>query len=711
MTLQNSDNQEPGLFGRLKRLVLGGARSPSDARVFQHLSLIAFFAWVGLGADGLSSSCYGPEEIQRTLHESQVQAPPAGQGTAAQPAPAPKPARHPERLGVFIALASALTVFVISAGYSQIIELFPSGGGGYLVASKLLSPHVGMVSGCALIIDYVLTIAVSIASGADAFFSFLPPAYHHYKLPMAAAGVVVLMVMNLRGVKESVVPLVPIFLIFVLTHAAVVIYGPIARHEQIPILASETAKEFSAARISLGPLALILLMLRAYSMGAGTYTGIEAVSNGLPVLRQPRVQTGKRTMTYMAFSLAFMVLGLMLGYQIFDVHYTQLLDPHTHQKIKTINAVLFEQAAQGWGAGGQAFVLIALLSEAAILMVAAQTGFLDAPRVMANMALDRWLPSRFASLSDRLVTQNGILVIGTAALITMLMTGGRVELLVVLYSINVFITFVLSQLGMVRHWWSDQGPQSKRRKGLVINGLGLLMTGAILVTVVVLKFHEGGYITLVVTGGLVAVALLTRRHYTRTLQMLRRLDTLVDAAQASPPDTALAPPPGTVPAYDPQAKTAVILVNNFNGLGLHSVFNVIRMFGGLFKNFVFVQVGVVDAGNFKGVQEVEALGQHIQEEVQKYVDFMHRNGYWAEGITAVGTDVVNEVSRQAPIILEKHPGAIFFGGQLVFPRESMLNLMFHNYVVFSIQRSFYRQGIPLMLLPIRVNPQAQPLPA
>jgi hypothetical protein len=193
--------------------------------------------------------------------------------------------------------------------------------------------------------------------------------------------------------------------------------------------------------------------------------------------------------------------------------------------------------------------------------------------------------------------------------------------------------------------------------------------------------------------------------------MLRRLDSLVEAAQASPPDAANAPPPGTVPAYDPQAKTAVILVNNFNGLGLHSVFNVIRLFGGLFKNFVFVQVGVVDAGNFKGVQEVEALGKHIQEEVQKYVDFMHRNGYWAEGVTAVGTDVVNEVARQAPIILDKHPGAIFFGGQLVFPRESMLNLMFHNYVVFSIQRSFYRQGIPLVLLPIRVNPEAQPQPA
>jgi amino acid transporter len=155
---------------------------------------------VGLGADGLSSSCYGPDEAFRALGSHIY-------------------------LGIFVALGTGLTVFIISASYFQVIELFPHGGGGYMVASKLLSPTFGMVAGCALMIDYVLTIAVSIASGADAIFSFFPQEWQVYKLWAAAAGVVILIVLNMRGVKESVVPLVPIFLTFVATHAFVIIYS------------------------------------------------------------------------------------------------------------------------------------------------------------------------------------------------------------------------------------------------------------------------------------------------------------------------------------------------------------------------------------------------------------------------------------------------------------------------------------------------------
>ena len=186
------------LSRRLKTLIIGDARSPHDRTIFHKLSLIAFFAWVGLGSDGLSSSCYGQEEAFRALQA------------------------YPY-LGIFVALGSVLTIFVISASYSQIIELFPSGGGGYLVASKLLSPTFGMFSGCALIVDYVLTITVSVASGADAVFSFLPVEWYPYKLEFAIAGIAVLTLLNLRGVKEAVAPLIPIFLIFVITHAFVII--------------------------------------------------------------------------------------------------------------------------------------------------------------------------------------------------------------------------------------------------------------------------------------------------------------------------------------------------------------------------------------------------------------------------------------------------------------------------------------------------------
>lgn len=386
------------LTRRLKTLIIGDARSPHDRTIFHKLSLIAFFAWVGLGADGLSSSCYGPEEAFRALQGHSY-------------------------LSVFVALGSVLTIFVISASYSQIVELFPSGGGGYLVASKLLSPTLGMFSGCALIVDYVLTIAVSIASGTDAVFSFLPVEWHAYKQQFAIAGIMILTILNLRGVKEAVAPLVPIFLIFVITHAFVIVYVPVTHLTNVQEVVKTTMSDVHTVSSKIGLAGMFLLILRAYSIGAGTFTGIEAVSNGLPILREPRVRTAKRTMRYMAISLSVMVLGLMFSYLLYKV------EP---QSGKTLNAVLFEHVTGNWGDRSKTwFVIVTLVSEAMLLLVAAQAGFLDGPRVIANMALDRWFPTRFAVLSDRLVTKNGVLFMGIAALILMLVTRGSIQILIV----------------------------------------------------------------------------------------------------------------------------------------------------------------------------------------------------------------------------------------------------------------------------------------
>jgi amino acid transporter len=661
-------NRKQSPLQRLRTIVFGGKHDIEDSSIFHRLSLIAFFAWVGLGADGLSSSCYGPEEtflaLQGHLH-----------------------------LGIFVALMSGITVLVIAASYSQIIELFPAGGGGYLVASKLLSPTTGMVSGSALLIDYVLTITISVASGADALFSFLPPFWLHYKLPFAVVGVMLLTVMNMRGVKESVVPLAPIFLTFVATHAFIIGYALLANAGGFGDVVTATRTDLARSQAEIGMGGMLLLLLRAYSMGAGTYTGIEAVSNGLPILREPRVLTGKRTMRYMAVSLAFVVMGLIIAYLLYRV---------TPQSGKTLNAVLFEAITRDWGSGGKAFVFIALLSEAALLFIAAQAGFLDGPRVLANMALDRWFPTKFAMLSDRLVTQKGILMMGGAALVTMALTGGSVKYLVVLYSINVFITFFLSQLGMVRHWWRVRGKEALWGKKLVINGVGMALTLFILITVTIIKFHEGGWITLLLTGSLVAMGLLTRRHYQNTHHLLKRLDELVTVAESSCP---IKPGDGDkerAVKYDPQDKTAILLVNGFNGLGLHTLFSIIRLFGGAFKNFVFLQVGVVDAGNFKGAEDVSHMKSDVKKELDRYVHYMRCHGYYAAAYSSFGNDVVDEIDGLTPEILERFPNAVLFGGQLVFPKTTFMSGVFHNHTIFAVQRRFYNKGIPVVILPIRV---------
>jgi len=654
---------------RLKKAVLGGKHDIHDTSIFHKLSLIAFFAWIGLGADGLSSSCYGPEEAFIAL-----------QGHT--------------HLSVFIALMTAATIFIIAASYSQIIELFPTGGGGYLVASKLLSPAAGMVSGSALLIDYVLTITISVASGADALFSFLPAVWLPYKLSFAMFGVLALTVMNMRGVKEAVLPLVPVFLTFVITHAFIIGYAIVVNAGRFGDVVSATRIDMAKTQAELGLGGMIFLLLRAYSMGAGTYTGIEAVSNGLPILREPKVRTGKRTMRYMAVSLAVVVMGLMVAYVLYKV---------SPVEGKTLNAVLFDRMTNDWGQAGVVFVFITLLSEAVLLFVAAQTGFLDGPRVLSNMALDRWFPTKFAMLSDRLVAQKGILLMGGAALVTMVLTGGSVKYLVVLYSINVFITFFLSQLGMVRHWWQVRGEDHWKKK-LFINGVGMTLTFFILLAVTVLKFHEGGWITVLLTGSLVSLALLTRRHYKNTFTMLHRLEELVTVAESTcpiNPETTRLEQERSV-KYDPQDKTAVLLVNGFNGLGLHTLFSVIRLFGGTFKNFVFIQVGVVDAGNFKGAEEVARMKEQVKQELDRYVHYMRCHGYYASAYSSFGTDVVDEVEHIMPEVLERFPNAILFGGQLVFPKANIFSNIFHNYTIFAVQRRFYSQGIPLVVLPIRV---------
>jgi amino acid transporter len=655
----------------LKHLVLGKSRDPRDVAVFRHLSLIAFFAWVGLGADGLTSSCYGPPEAFLTLGD------------------------HPY-LGLFVGLGTVFTILVVAASYSQIVELFPTGGGGYFVATKLLSPWVGMVSGCALLIDYVLTICVSISSGADAIFSFLPLPWHEYKLELAVTIVILMMLLNMRGVKESVIPLVPIFLIFLITHVFVILYGLFTHLFEMGTLVHSVQADVQNTVSSVGFWGLALIVLRSYSMGAGTYTGIEAVSNGIPVLREPKVHTARLTMRYMAISLAVIVMGLFLGYLLYDVR---------PEAGKTLNAVLFDRATAGWNRDiAQGFVLVTLLSEAILLAVAAQTGFLDGPRVLANMALDRWFPTRFSVLSDRLVIQNGILIMGGLSVAIILLTAGSVRFLVVLYSINVFITFSLSQLGMVRHWWLDRGRTKGRLGKLLINGVGLVLTGFILVSMVMFKFFEGGWVTLLVTGTLIVLAMLVRRHYQTVALQLHRLDELAERAESYIHQSAskAAGKSKGKPTFDPKAKTAVLLVSGFNGTGLHTLLAIMRLFGSTFKNFVFLEVGQLDVGTFKGPQEVEHLHAQVRDDLNRYVNLMNKEGFYAEVVSDIGVDTAEVITGIVPTIVKKYPGAVFFGGKLLFLNESLINKLLHNQLVFTIQKRLHRLGIPFVILPIYV---------
>jgi len=646
----------------LRRFLFGAPRNVQDPRTHHHISLIALLAWVGLGADGLSSSAYGPDEAFRAL------------------------GRH-SYLAVALALATTVTVLIISVAYSQIIKRFPFGGGGYIVASELLGPGVGVVSGSALLVDYVLTISVSIAACGDAIFSFLPPGLVVWKLTLEAAAIGLLLVLNLRGVKESVSFLAPIFGLFIVTHAILVAGGLGTHLPEVPRVAAEVSHGFRSGLAELGAVGLFAVFVRAYSMGAGTYTGIEAVSNGIQIMREPKVHTARVTMTYMAVSLAVTAGGILLLYLLFHA---------APEEGKTMNAVLLERFAGGWRVGGveigRGFVVVTLVAEAALLVVAAQAGFIDGPRVMANMATDSWLPHRFAQLSDRLTMQNGVLLMGGASLATLLWTHGDILSLVTMYSINVFVTFSLSQLAMLRYWWRTR--TEGRKRGFAIHGAAFLLCAAILVGTVYEKGEQGGWVTIVVTGLVVGLCFVIRRHYRTVQANLRRLDTIMEVL---PPHTG-----GPRPVLDARAPTAVLLVGGYAGLGVHALLTVQRTFPGFFKNFVFVSVGVVDSAAMKGIEEVDRVRLRTQTSLEQYVDLAHRLKLAADYRMEVGTEAVAEAEKLSVAISHEFPRAVFFAGKLVFQKERWYQRLLHNESAYALQRRLQFDGLNAMVMPVRV---------
>ncbi len=675
---------------RIRRLLFGAPKDVKDPDAFHKLSLVALLAWVGLGADGLSSSAYGPDEAFRAL----------GEHTG---------------LAFFLALATAATVFIISYGYSRIIEQFPSGGGGYVVASKLLHERVGVISGSALLVDYVLTITISIASGADAIFSFLPPHWIAWKLPVAFAGVGLLTILNIRGVKESVTALVPIFAIFLLTHAVLLVVAIGGHLGDIGAVSQQVRENVARTSSALGTLGALKLFVHAYSMGGGTYTGIEAVSNGVAMMREPRVKTAKRTMLLMATSLAITAGGILLSYLLLHAKPVEG---------KTMNAVLLERVAAHWHFGsvpiGTAFVIVALFSEGALLFVAAQAGFLDGPRVMANMATDSWLPHRFAALSDRLSMRNGVMIMSAAAFAALIYTRGDVTKLVVMYSINVFLTFSLSNLAMGRFWVKHRTEHRGWLRHLGAHALALALCVTILAITIFEKFTEGGWVTLLLTLVLVLVCFAINRHYKKVVCALRKLDDdlpsppEVEESLPAPPSTSAlsfegGPTVGLLEHHDraqdpdPRKPVAILLVGGYSGLGRHALLTLLRMFPHHFAGVVFVSVAVVDSESFKGVDQIEALELRTRESLLRYERYARTLEITASSAFSIGTEVAVELEKIATDLVARYPKALFVAGQLIFEEDTLWNRILHNETALIVQKRLQRLGFPMIVVPVRID--------
>jgi hypothetical protein len=430
-------------------------------------------------------------------------------------------------------------------------------------------------------------------------------------------------------------------------------------------------------------------------------------------MREPRVKTGQQTMRLMAWSLSLMAGGLIVAYLLVGLGDTAVgkgEDAH-----KTMNHLLADSFFQSIGLPaslGGFLVIATMVSAGALLIVAAQAGFIDGPRVLANMALDSWTPHWFSNLSERLTTHNGVLLMGAAALGALWYTGGHVATLVLMYSINVFVTFSLSMVAMCRLWWQRRDDVRLRRRRLMLFGIGAALCLSILCVTVVEKFTEGGWVTLAVTGACVAACLLIHAYYSRVRRMLRRLDEQLMQVPIPAGQPNRAEP-------DPSQPTAVVLVGGYNGLGIHTLLTAVNFVPGHFRNVAFMSVGIVDSGSFKGANSVDKLRLHTHESLAKYVDLAQRFGFAATSFASIGTDVVDELENLCLTVAKQFPKARFFAGQLMFQKDTWYQHLLHNYTAFALQRRLHWRGLSTVIVPTRIfepargraNPRERPLPS
>ncbi len=451
----------------LKRLIVGAPMPLAQAR---HERLSKTVALAVFSSDAMSSVAYATEEILLILVLA---------GTAAI------------HLTVPIALAIAALLVVVSVSYQQTIHAYPSGGGSYIVARANLGPTAGLVAAGALLIDYVLTVSVSVAAGVAALTSAVPCLLTHRVL-LGVVFTAAIAYANLRGVRESGrVFAVPTYL-FIVTFSVLVGTG-LFRWLTGTLPAAAAAHETVAATQPL----TWFLVLRAFASGCTALTGVEAISNGVPAFKHPEARNAAITMGWMAAVLGTLFIGVSVLASALGI--TPLADE-----------TVVSQVARRLFGGGLPYYLVQG-STTLILVLAANTSFADFPRLNSLLARDRYAPRQFRTLGDRLVFSNGILILAGLAAALIVVFGGDTHALIPLYAVGVFISFTLSQAGMVRHWLTDGGAGWRWRLG--VNGVGALVTGAVTVVIAVTKFTHGAWIVVLLIPLLVVGFRAIYRHY------------------------------------------------------------------------------------------------------------------------------------------------------------------------------------------------------
>lgn len=461
------------MLPRVKRFLLG---SPLRTTELHEQKLSKKAALTVFASDNLSSNAYATEEILLVLMA------------------VPALIRYVFPISIFIVIL--LTIVVLS--YAQLIRGYPFGGGAYTVAKENLGVGAGLVAAAALLIDYILTVAVSVAAGVAAIISAFPMLLP-YRALLGGLAIAILTIINLRGVRESARAFAPPVYTFLFTIYALILTGLF----RAPA-ANEAVQAAGADSVSLSQAAFAFLLLRGFAHGCVALTGVEAISNGVQAFEEPVVRNAQITLYVMAGILGSLFLGL--SYLATAFHIVPKVDG-SETVVSQLARQVFGTHIPGWGF----LYYLTQFSTMAILILAANTSFAGFPRLSSILAQDRFVPRQLAHLGDRLVYSNGIIVLGLLALALIWFFGGNVHALIPLYAIGVFLSFTLAQSGLVLHWRKSPEPGRWWRLGL--NALGALATGIVLLIIAVVKFRDGAWLVVVAVPVIMLLFWKTRRHY------------------------------------------------------------------------------------------------------------------------------------------------------------------------------------------------------
>src|SRR5881628_1050374 len=462
-----------GRVYRRARHILFGARLTFEEEAGERLSKKTGLAI--MASDNISSSAYATEEAMRVL---------AFAGLAALTLTMP------------IAIAVCVVLAVVVLSESRVIRAYPNGGGSYIVAKDNHGVIAGLIAASALMIDYVLTVAVSSAAGVAAISSFVP-ALHENRVVFALALIALITLGNLRGIREAGVLFAAPTYIYVLSLYTLIGIGLAQLLAGVVVPAAAPPHPFDPAGTQL---LTALLVLRAFASGSVGLTGSEAVANGVPSFRPPETKNAVTTLVLMGTMFWTLFLGITFLATTIGIHPDE-------SEIQTVNSMI-TRAIVG---DGSPFYLFVQLATAVILLLAANTGFTGFPRLASVLANDRFMPRHFADVGSRLAFNTGIAALAVVAAAIMAAFGGSVNALVPLYTIGVFLAFTLSQSGLVRRWWRLRNPGW--RLSMVINSFGAAVTGTVLVVVAVTKFQLGAWMVLLLIPLLVALLYGIHRHY------------------------------------------------------------------------------------------------------------------------------------------------------------------------------------------------------